>query len=175
MRDDLRLRATAIFNNAGGDQRFRYLQLEAHHHFARSAHGWNSGVQYQAQIPDGNDGPGRLRVAWANSFDVGENWELRAVGLIGREFGDQRARGLILETRGEAMRQLTRRVSFGVQSFNFYRSTAGPDAFNNQNHSLGPQLRSRLGRNAIIQVDALFGVSESAPDVNGRFLLQYRL
>ncbi|MEM8771223.1 MAG: hypothetical protein AAGD92_06205 [Pseudomonadota bacterium] len=174
--DRLRLRATAILNDSGAsnEQRFRFLQLEAHHQFVKRTHGWNSAFQYQAQIPDGNDGPGSLRLAWANSFDVGKAWEFRAVGLATRAFGDNQPNGFRLETRASAARRFGR-YEIGAQSFNVYGSTADFPSLSDQVHSAGPMARSRLGDSFILQLGALFGLTRGAPDANLRFLLQYQL
>lgn len=173
--DRLRLRAGAVFNDGGnGEQRFRSLLLESHYQFRKRAKGWNSGLQFQGVVPDGGDGPGRARLAWANSLDVAEAWELRLVGLAGREFGDRARDGVVLETRASATRVIGGSLNFGVHSFNDYGATGDVPAVSAQDHSIGPVLAGRAG-DFIFQLDALFGLTERAPDANLRFLLQWRL
>ncbi len=173
--DRLRLRVIGFQNNRGGDLRFRSVLLETHYQFVKNSTGWNSGVQLQGRLPDGNDGPGRFRIAWANSFEPAENWELRAVLLAAREFDDQAKDGVILETRTEATYALAGKTRFGAQMYNNYNTTAAFGDFEDQRHQLGPVIKGRIGGDVSYNLSALFGVSRRAPDADLRLFLTYSL
>lgn len=173
--DRLRFRIIAFQNNTGGDLRFRSVRLETHYQIIKNRSGWNSAVQLQGLIPDGNDGPGRIRLAWINSFDVGEDWEVRASILGAHEIGDQAREGVWLETRSEATYGLGGGYRIGAQIFNNYNSTAEFGMWNNQRHAIGPVLKGRLGGRAGFQASALFGVTERSPDADLRLFLSYSL
>jgi len=173
--DRLRFRIIGFQNNASGDLRFRSLRLETHFQFVKRKTGWNSAVQLQGLIPDGSDGPGRLRVAWINSFDVTENWEMRASLLGAREIGDQARDGVWVETRSETTYALGGGYRIGAQMFNNLNSPADFGAWKDQRHALGPVLKGALGRRAGFQASVLFGLSDRAPDADLRLFLSYSL
>lgn len=173
--DRLRFRIIALQNNGGGDLRFRSVRLETHYQIIDNRSGWNSAVQLQGLIPDGNDGPGRIRLAWINSFDLTEDWEVRASLLGAREIGDQAREGVWLETRSEATYGLGGGYRIGAQMFNNYNSTAEFGTWDNQRHAIGPVLKGRLGARTGFQASALFGVTERSPDADLRLFLSYSL
>ncbi len=173
--DRLRFRIVALQNNAGGDLRFRSAAIESQYQFIKNTHGWNSAIQLQGRVPDGNDGPGRVRIAWINSIDLAQDWEIRAVLLGAREIGDNARDGIWLETRSEATYNLGRSYHLGAQLFNSYNSTANMGNFNDQSHAVGPVLKGKLGKRAGFNLSALFGLSDRAPDTNLRLFVSYAL
>lgn len=173
--DRWRVRAIALFNDRGGDYRYRRLAFEAMHQFAASDRGWNSAVQVRTRLPDGNDGPGRVRVAWLNRWRSDAGTELRLIGLASREFGTQRRDGFALETRGEASWPLTSGTRIGAQMFNRFNRTTDFGTFETQQHSIGGVLKGDLTETVSYRLNALTGVSEAAADFELRFRLRLKL
>ena len=173
--DTQRLRTLVFFNDRGGDYRYRRLALEAMHQFASSRHGWNSAIQIRGRLPDGNDGPGRVRVAWLNRWRPATGPELRLIGLASHEFGDGRDDGLALETRGEATWQIAEGTRAGAQIFNRYNSTINFGAFDTQRHSVGGVLKGPLSERLSYRVNALAGISEAAADFELRMRIRLTL
>ncbi len=139
--DRWRVSALVVFNDRGGDYRYRRFAVEVMHQFASSEHSWNSAIQVRGRLPDGNDGPGRVRVAWLNGWKPSDGLELRLVGLASKEFGDDRSDGFALETRSEATWKFTPDTRIGAQVFNRYNTTAEFGSFHTQRHSVGGVLK----------------------------------
>lgn len=173
--DDWRLAAIVFFNDRGGDYRYRRIALEAMHQFAESDTGWNSAVQVRGRLPDGNDGPGRVRVAWLNRWRPEQGPELRLIGLASREFGDGRDEGFALETRGEATWKIAADTRLGAQIFNRYNTTADFGSFNTQRHSVGGVIKGGLTDRLSYRLNALTGVSDAAADFEIRLRLRLTL
>ncbi|MEM9178459.1 MAG: hypothetical protein AAGA89_02050 [Pseudomonadota bacterium] len=173
--ESLRLRALVFFNDRGGDYRYRRLALEGMYQFASSDHGWNSAIQIRGRLPDGNDGPGRVRVAWLNRWRPATGPELRLIGLAAHEFGDGRDDGVALETRGEATWQVATGTRAGAQVFNRYNPTTSFGAFDSQRHSVGGVLKGPLSDRLSYRVNALAGISEAAADFELRMRIRLTL
>ena len=168
-----RVSALVVFNDRGGDYRYRRFAVEAMHQFASSEHSWNSAIQVRGRLPDGNDGPGRVRVAWLNGWKPPDGPELRLVGLASKEFGDDRSDGFALGTRREATWKFTPDTRIEAQAFNPYNTTAEFGSFHTQRHSVGGVLKGALADRLSYRVNALIGVSDAA--ANFELRLQLRL
>ncbi len=172
---NVRLSAIAFANNRGGGFRYRRLALETMFQFQSSDRGWNSAIQFRGRIPDGNDGPGRLRVAWLNRWRPTDKTDLRFIVLAAREFGEDRRQGVALETRAEATWRLSADVRVGGQIFNRYNTTADFGSFDSQRHAIGGVVKGPLTERISYRINALAGVSEAAPDVELRARLRMPL
>lgn len=170
--DNLRLSAMVFYNDRGGDYRYRRLALEVMHQFASSETGWNSAIQVRGRLPDGNDGPGRVRFAWLNRWRSTGTTELRLIGLASHDIGDNSRDGVALETRGEATWRMNPDARAGVQVFNRYNTTAAFGSFNTQRHSVGGVIKGKLSEKLSYRVNALRGVSKAAPDYEIRARLR---
>nr|WP_070959911.1 hypothetical protein [Hyphomonas sp. Mor2] len=173
--DRWRVSAIVFFNDRSGDYRYRRLALEAMHQFAASETGWNSAVQVRGRLPDGNDGPGRVRVAWLNRWRPTNGPELRLIGLASQEIGDDRRDGIALETRGEATWKIGSDTRLGAQVFNRYNTTADFGSFETQSHSVGGVIKGALTDRISYRVNALTGMSEAAADFELRVRLRVAL
>ncbi len=162
--DKFRVGVLVFFNDRGGEFRYRRLALETMYQFASSEGGWSSAVQFRGRIPDGNDGPGRVRAAWLNRWRPGDNVELRLMGIASREFGDNRQQGIALETRGEATWRVARETRVGAQIFNRFNTTADLGSFETQRHSVGVVAKGGLTDAISYRVNALTGLSAAASD-----------
>lgn len=170
-----RLRGIVFFNDRGSTFRYRRLELEAMHQFASSEYGWNSAVQVRGRLPDGNDGPERVRVAWLNRWRPKDGPEFRAIGLASREFGGDRDEGLALESRFEATWRLPSGKRAGAQVFNRYNTTSDFGAFDDQRHSIGGVLKGSFNEQVSYRMNALTGISDAAADFELRFRLRFKL
>ena len=173
--DRWRLGAIVFFNDRGGDYRYRRLAAEAMYQFASSDTGWNSAIQVRGRLADGNDGPGRVRVAWLNRWRPINGPEVRMIALAARDFGENPGDGLALETRGEATWRIGADVSVGAQVFNRYNTTAAFGSFQTQRHSIGGVIKGPLTDRISYRVNALGGLSDAAPDLELRVRLRLTL
>ncbi|MEO1305592.1 MAG: hypothetical protein AAFV37_11480 [Pseudomonadota bacterium] len=173
--DRWRLSAILFFNDRGGDYRYRRVAFEAMHQVASSETGWNSALQVRARFPDGNDGPGRVRVAWLNRWRPADGPELRLIGLASQEVGDNRRNGVALETRGEATWRVGPDTRAGAQVFNRFNTTSEFGSFQTQRHSVGGVIKGSLADRVSYRVNALAGVSDAAPDFELRVRFQLTL
>lgn len=173
--DTWRVRSIVFFNDRGGEFRYRRLAVEAMHQFASSETGWNSAIQVRGRLPDGNDGPERVRVAWLNRWRPATGPEIRAIGLASREFGKDRDAGLALESRFEATWRLPSGHRAGAQIFNRYNTTSAFGSFDTQRHSIGGVLKGGLSEKVSYRLNALTGISDAAADFELRFRLQFKL
>ncbi len=171
----IRVGAIVFFNDRGGEYRYRRLALETMYQFASSERGWNSAIQFRGRIPDGNDGPGRVRAAWLNRWRPVDGLDLRLIGLAAREFGDDRRAGFALETRGEATWRVAPETRVGAQIFNRYNTTADFGSFDTQRHSVGGVVKGALTEKISYRVNALAGLSAAAPDIELRARLSLAL
>ncbi|MEP1143248.1 MAG: hypothetical protein ABJH52_05980 [Henriciella sp.] len=170
-----RVSGFVFFNDRGGDFRYRRLALEAMHQFVSSDDGWNSALQIRGRLPDGSDGPGRVRVAWLNRWRPTEKAELRLIGLASQELGKDQAAGIGLETRAEATWQIAHDTRVGAQIFNRYNTTADFGSFETQRHSLGAVVKGALTDDLSYRVNALAGLSEAAEDFELRVRLRLKI
>ena len=170
--ENFRVATIVFFNDRRGDFRYRRLELETMHQFASSKRGWSSAIQLRGRIPDGNDGPGRIRAAWLNRWRPGDNVELRLIGLASREFGDSRKNGFALETRSEVTWRVSQKTRFGAQMFNRYNTTANFGSFDSQRHSVGAVAKGALTKKISYRVNALAGLTEAASDFELRARLR---
>ncbi|MEL6415593.1 MAG: hypothetical protein AAFQ15_11705 [Pseudomonadota bacterium] len=173
--ENWRVRSIVFFNDRGGAFRYRRLELEAMHQFASSQYGWNSALQVRGRLPDGNDGPERVRLAWLNRWRPKDGPELRAIGLASREFGNDRDEGLALESRFEATWRLPSGNRAGAQMFNRYNTTSELGSFDDQRHSIGGVLKGGFNEQTSYRLNALVGVSDAAADFELRFRLRFKL
>ena len=127
------------------------------------------------RLQDGNDGPGRIRVAWLNRWRPATGPELRLIGLASSEFGNDRDAGVALETRGEATWRVAENMRAGAQVFNRYNSTANFGTFDTQRHSIGGVLKGALSDRLSYRLNALTGISEAADDFEVRMRIRLTL
>jgi len=170
--ENVRVGAIMIANDRGGEFRYRHLELETLYQFASGDLGWSSAVQFRGRIPDGNDGPGRVRAAWLNRWRPAENIELRLMGIVHREFGDGREDGIGLETRGEVTWRIASGMRLGAQTFNRYNTTANFGALSAQRHAIGAVAKGALTDKVSYRINALAGLTGPSSDFELRARLQ---
>lgn len=135
--------------------------------------GWDAAIRYELQISDRGGRPDRFRIAGSTKWDVDDNWQLRTNVLLGRQFGDNAASGVFVETRG----QITRRFAggrLGLEMYNDLNRTSDFGSFDDQEHQLGPIAKYKWG-DLSINASYLFGLSGGAADDNLRLHLIYPL
>lgn len=173
--DQWRLRGIFQFNSDQNESvQFQYFRLEAQWQFLKAAEaGWDSALRFELQIPDRNDYPYRARIAWTGAVDLDQSWELRGNFLLGREFGPDRDSGLTIEGRAEASYSINKHLAVAADYFSDLNNTEQSGSFNQQEHQLGPLLKIKAGNGWKGYVGTLFGLSQSAPDVEYRFMVSY--
>jgi hypothetical protein len=170
LNESWRLRLIASGRDRPGDRlNHRYLRFEAQWQILEDQDaGWDSALRFEAQGADGDDTPHRLRVAWSNKWALGENWQLRLIGLAARQVGPDRASGILLESRARVATDLTNRLGLAIDLFSDYGSTADLADFDEQEHQIGPLLQIDLGGGFDVSLGALFGLTDASSDVELR-------
>jgi len=176
LRDDVRARLIALQRRRGaGDLELAYWRLETQWQYARQPDGWDAALRGEIQIAEGDDGPHRLRLAWTGSRDFAARWQQRVNVLAGREIGGGRAPGVSLELRAQTTYGLDEGRRIGLELFSDLNTTAEFGSFDEQDHQLGPIFKQKLGTAWSLNVGLLAGVSDAAPDLTWRLLLERSL
>jgi hypothetical protein len=152
----------------------RSVGLEFVRQFVESENsgGWDSAIRVDGLIPVERM-PGRARIAWLNTVELNDRWEVRGNIYLSRAFGDAAADGLSIETREEATYKLDSGVRIGAQMFNNFNTTAHFGGFDEQRHQAGPVLKAKLADRVKLEAGALFGLSRAASDADFRVFLNY--
>ncbi len=154
----------------GGSFDYRYTRLELQWQYREDeSGGHDAALRFEAQLGSGT--PDRLRIAWSGKKDIDDRWQLRANALVGRQFGDGAASGLLLETRFQATARLSSSSRIGLEMFNNLNSTEDLGGFDDQEHQIGPILKARFGQGWSIDTSYLVGVSDAADDSNLRVFI----
>lgn len=155
---------------SSSDLELRHLRVETQWQYRRVSDGWSAALRGEVQIAEGDDGPHRLRLAWAGARDAGP-WQQRVNVLMGREIGADRASGLSLELRARVSRTLPDGSRLGMSLFSDLNTTSEFGSFDEQAHELGPVYKRSVGRDWGLTAGMLFGISESAPDTTWRLMI----
>lgn len=152
----------------------QFVSLQSQHQFInrKGATGFASAVRFDGFIPVDNR-PGRARVVLLNSLDLAGKVQLRTDVFLARDFGDERADGIDVETRAEISLPLSARTRLGGQLFDRWNTTADFGSLNEQRHQAGLFVRSRITEKLGVEAGWLFGVSSAAPDADVRIILTY--
>lgn len=171
--DALRARLIIAQRRRGtGDLELAYTRLETQWQYLEDrGDGRKAAMRAELQIAEGDDGPHRLRLAWTGSAELGERWQQRANLLAGREVGGGRAPGVSLELRLQTSYALAPGRRLGLELFSDFNTTADFGDFDDQGHQLGGIFTQSLGDRWNVQLSALAGVSDAAPDLTWRMLL----
>lgn len=168
-----RWRVIGLFFDPGrGGGEFRYARFELMQQFLENEKaGWDSAIRYELQLADTDNQPSRGRVAWTGKWNWGEGWEFRANILLGLQFGERSHDGVLVEHRTQFTGALSDSWRLGVESFHDFNDTRAFGAFDEQEHQLGPILKSKFGGGWSLAASWLFGVSDNADDNDFRIHL----
>jgi len=116
-----------------------------------------------------DDRPNEVTVHWINQWKQVENWTFRAILGASRQFGDNDADGLLIETRFSAVTSLTNGPSLGIEAYSDYGSTTDWLDTEDQSHQVGPFAVWDLGNNWSLFTGGLFGLTDGSDDAQLRF------
>ena len=175
LNDTFRLRVIGTQSKRGGGSlSYNYTRFEFQHQYKEDHDsGWDAAYRLELQLSDRTGRPDRFRIGWTGKVDLNDDWQFRANLMLGRQFGDNPASGVLVETR----EQLTRKFAggrIGLEMFNNINSTADFGSFDEQEHQLGPIAKYKIGKRSV-NASYLFGLSDGAPDDNLRIHLIYPL
>lgn len=126
---------------------------------------WQQGVRFDAIVrTEGR--PGILAVNWSGQYVGIDNWRFRFNVLNGIQIGDDRQRGVIMQTRAQVHRTLSQGRSVGIEHFGSYGSTDNFRDFDEQGHQLGPYAILPVGGGWRLHGSVLFGLTDATPDTN---------
>ena len=162
------------------DIEFRYVRGELQHQIheksihEKSHSGWDSAIRLELQVATQSGLPDRFRIGWTGKKNV-SRWEFRANALADREFGSNPDSGIGLETRLQTTYAMGERTRLGIEMFSDFNTTSNMGRFDDQEHQLGPILKTALTRGLRAEVSYLFGISDPAPDGNLRLQVRQTL
>lgn len=174
--DKWRGRVLLLMGNRGGNAlKTQAVSFEVLRQFLESEKtgGWDSAIRTDVVFSTVEGRSNRVRIGWHNSFHLSERLELRAILLLGKEFGDNPRDGVSIETREEVTYKLENGIRVGVQAFNNFNTTAHVGSFDEQRHQVGPVVKGRLGDHLRYEASALFGISDDPTDIDARFFVSY--
>jgi len=169
--DRLRGRFWVAFNNAEtGEFELKFFQAELHWQFKKKSgtSGWASGLRFDYRLTENDDGNDKLGLIWTNQWAPQGNWVGRHAVFAVIETGAQSKSGVALETRSALDYNLENGYKIGVHSFNTFGNSRSLGSFDAQNHRIGPTVSGKLNKNTMFLFGPLFGISDSARDVDVR-------
>ena len=177
LRPDLRARLIAAQRRRGaGDLELAYWRVETQWQYLRgSGSGWAAAVRGEVQIAEGDDGPHRLRIGWTGSRALSARWQQRVNLLAGREIGGGRASGIAIELRAQTTYTVSDGGRLGLELFSDLNTTTDLGGFDDQEHQLGPIFKQKIGERWAVSTSVLVGVSDAAPDLAWRLLVERSL
>lgn len=153
---------------------FRYFRVEGLWQFLEDEKaGWDSALRFELEIAEGDDLPSRVRLAWAGSYDIDDNWQVRGNFLTGYQIGPASDPGALVEVRGQISRKLFETSRLAFDYFGNMNTTETFGGWETQRHQIGPTVSFQLNKNISIIAGALFGISLSAPDTEFRVITNY--
>jgi len=173
--DAFRLRGIVLYrSDETEDWDYRYYRLEAQYQFLEDDTApFDSALRFEFQYADGDDRPSRVRLAWTSKMDLNEDWQIRKNILTGHQFGPESTGGYLLETRAQVTRKLNDRFKLGVDYYGDLNDTNDFGSFDEQEHQLGPILKFDATDRLSGFAGVLYGISDSAADVEYRLILTY--
>lgn len=173
--DSWRLRVILLQGeNARGVLKTQNVIAHVHHQFVESeaTGGWDSAIRFDGFIPVDRR-PGRARIVLLNAVELGDAWQARGDIFIAREFGEEAADGLQLETRAEISFALSPKTRIGAQTFDNWNRIGEFGSFDSQRHQVGVFARTRVTRKVGVEAGWLIGISKTAPDADLRLMATY--
>ncbi|MEP1229414.1 MAG: transporter [Litorimonas sp.] len=166
--DDFMWRVVGQVISDGNNTDFDFLQGEMFWDLSDKNDKWAQGLRFDIRVRDDNR-PNQFGLNWANEFKLSDRLQARALVFSTLQFGDNSANGIFLQTRGSLTYKATDKVNVGVESYNNYGSTNDFQFLKDSQQQIGPFVTFPVHKNTSIFLNALFGVSQSAPDTDLRF------
>lgn len=166
--DYWRFRAIVQYRDRGS-LTYDYLRAEALYNFKKREAGerWSSGLRFDLRTRRG-DRPEMVSVNWTNQWDLSDDWRLRAIAIVDREFGSSRASsGILFSTRFSATTKLTHGLTVGLESFNEFGALSDISPSQQQSHQIGPVIGGSFGNDYKWEFRYLRGLTEE--DRNSNF------
>lgn len=167
--DNLRLRGVVQLRHGDGRDGLEHdtTQFQLLWQVTPNEQNWQSGVRLDLQLRD-QGRPDRLRLHWANQFNLGDGWRARHIMFLVRELGDNRAAGLGIQSRSAIGKKLSDRARIDLHHFGSYGSTEDIVSFSEQTHQLGPQVSYSFDNGWKASARGLFGLNDRTSDAQFR-------
>ncbi len=145
------------------DVDFDFIQTELAWQISPDGQDYQTGLRFDATLRD-DDRAHQLGVNWINQWKLAEGWQARALTLTSVQVGNDARDGIFAQTRFNVSKKLDSGASLGVEMFNFYGYTGDIPDFEDQRHSVGPFISTKLTEDVSIFAGALFGITDASPD-----------
>lgn len=124
---------------------------------------YQTGLRFDARFRDDNRAH-QLGANWTNQWTFDNGWRARAIALTSVQYGKNPRDGIRAQTRFNVSKNLGDGASLGVEMFNIYGYTGDIPDFEDQSHSVGPFVSTKLTEDVSIFAGALFGITDASPD-----------
>lgn len=113
--------------------------------------------------------PGDVTVHWTNQWKHIDDWTLRFIVSTTRQFSNNPADGLLIQTRAGGYTSLSAGPRVGLEVFSQYGSTSDWRSFDDQSHQTGPFAVFSLNDDWNLYTGILFGLTDATSDQELRF------
>lgn len=163
--------ARIVVQGAGSEEEahaFDMIQGEVFWEFSDDEDWWKRGIRFDARFRDHNR-PNQIGLNFMNEFDLSEEFRARFLVLTVKQFGDQGADGVLLETRAHLEYRTGYGINIGVETFNPLGEIGDFTDFDDSAHQIGPYATVSLDDDWQLFTGVLFGASRGARDTDFRF------
>lgn len=154
-----------------GDFDFRGFAIENRFQFfERDRNGWDGGIRVIYGVGASAGQPDEIDIRFIGNVPIGERWEWRHNTVVEHEIGGNADDGLALELRNQLTRGIgdfipgTQKTRLGVEIFNDFGVLRDDSSFDDQDHQLGPVMKTQFANGVYLQAGYRAGLSDDAPN-----------
>ncbi len=145
-----------------------FIGAELFWEFSDNDDNYKHGVRFDGRIRFDNRAE-FLGFNWIHQWNLDGGWSARAIALVNLQVGENSANGVNLQTRTQIAKNVGGGLTLGLENYSNYGNTGGDiGGFNEQSHTIGPFAALNLGNGFSLFGGPLFGISDSAPDLEAR-------
>ncbi len=131
--------------------------------------GFDFGVRAAYSMKDGDKKPDNVAVEFIEVLPW-QDWEIRLNQFLKHDIGEDRRAGLSFESRLQATTKISDTHRLGFESFNDFGKFRDLSGYDNQNHTIGPVLKGKIGSYSY-EAGYRAGISKSAIDHGVKFFI----
>lgn len=144
-----------------------FIGAELFWEFSDNDDRYKHGVRFDARLRFDNRAE-QLGFNWIHHWNFDKGWSARALLLTAVQIGENSANGVNIQSRTRLAKKLKSGPTIGVENYSNYGNTGNFSGFSGQSHTIGPFASVALGKGFSLFGGPLFGLSQSAPDLEAR-------
>lgn len=141
--------------------------------FKAEKHGFDGAILTGLTLAEGDNTPHQARTVLSGEVPYGR-WAFRHNSIFAHQLGPHSVSGLRYEARWRVTYKLDQGPRVGVEMFNNFANLRTMNSFNGQTHRAGPVMTGKLFGELGYQTGILAGLNDDAPDLAGKFWVNYR-